>query len=63
MGELYGEINPMTREWTPGLISSIAESALSDTSLNKKWIIFDGPVDALWHVPLCCFVCLLLMRE
>ena len=48
MGQLYGESNVMTGEWTEGLISDLVKKALEKTGDNKEWIIFDGPVDALW---------------
>ena len=49
MGELYGDVDKFTMEWSDGLASSIIRSA--NNSRNKQelhWIVFDGPVDALW---------------
>ena len=50
MGELYGEVNSITREWTDGLLSNIARNVKDDSQHNshRHWIIFDGPVDSLW---------------
>jgi dynein heavy chain len=52
MGELYGETNLFTNEWTEGLISKLVKDAVqaleSDKPDIKRWINFDGPVDALW---------------
>ena len=48
MGELYGEVNSFTQEWNDGLASFIMREASSDETENRKWIVFDGPVDALW---------------
>jgi dynein heavy chain len=48
MAELYGEFNLATMEWKDGLIGSIIRSYVADTSLDKKWLVCDGPVDALW---------------
>lgn len=48
MGELYGEYNLLTNEWKDGLASTLIRSAVSDTTLVRKWVVFDGPVDALW---------------
>ena len=48
MDELYGAANWMTGEWTDGLVAILVREAVSDTSENKKWVTFDGPVDALW---------------
>ncbi|XP_008570797.1 PREDICTED: dynein heavy chain 1, axonemal [Galeopterus variegatus] len=48
MGQLYGEFDLLTHEWTDGIFSSLirADAITSDT--NKKWYMFDGPVDAVW---------------
>jgi len=48
MEELYGCFNQSTGEWTDGLVALLVREAVSDNSGNKKWIAFDGPVDALW---------------
>ncbi len=48
MGELYGEYNLLTNEWTDGLGSTLIRNAVNDTTPDKKWVVFDGPVDAIW---------------
>ena len=48
MGELYGEYNLLTNEWTDGLGSTLIRNAVADTKKDKKWVVFDGPVDAIW---------------
>lgn len=51
MIELYGILDPITREWTDGLLSSIfreVNKALDSEQEEKKYILFDGDVDALW---------------
>ncbi|RNF27392.1 putative dynein heavy chain [Trypanosoma conorhini] len=50
MGELYGQVNEITREWTDGIISNIARGITREAqhSADRQWIVFDGPVDALW---------------
>ncbi|ORC87581.1 dynein heavy chain [Trypanosoma theileri] len=50
MGELYGQVNEITREWTDGIISNIARSITREAqeSADRQWIVFDGPVDAIW---------------
>jgi dynein heavy chain, axonemal len=48
MGELYGEFNLVTQEWADGLVATLVRAAVADTTPNRKWMMFDGPVDALW---------------
>ena len=48
MGELYGNYNLMTNEWTDGLGSTIIRNANGDTKDDKKFVVFDGPIDAIW---------------
>ena len=48
MGELYGEFSPLTQEWHDGLASSIMRAYVAEESDEKRWTVFDGPIDALW---------------
>ena len=48
MGELYGEENKDTKEWTYGLASNFMRLYTQDESPDWKWTVFDGPVDSLW---------------
>ncbi len=48
MGELYGELNELTAEWRDGLIAALARAAVDNTTRERNWIVFDGPVDAIW---------------
>ncbi|XP_071788570.1 dynein axonemal heavy chain 6-like isoform X3 [Asterias amurensis] len=48
MGELYGEVNKLTLEWQDGLMATIVRITSAETTEDHKWIICDGPVDALW---------------
>ncbi|XP_024940642.1 dynein heavy chain 2, axonemal [Cephus cinctus] len=48
LGELYGEYNLATGEWLDGVISSIMRKTCSEDTPDEKWILFDGPVDAVW---------------
>ena len=47
--ELYGTLDPVTRDWTDGLLSNIFREVNKPTEKNeRKYILFDGDVDALW---------------
>ncbi|XP_056156824.1 dynein axonemal heavy chain 2 [Lampris incognitus] len=48
LGELYGENDLSTNEWTDGVLSSLMRAACADEKPDEKWIVFDGPVDTLW---------------
>jgi len=49
MAELYGEMDADTGEWTNGLACHIFDEFVKEMNPSiKKWIVFDGPVDALW---------------
>jgi dynein heavy chain len=48
MGQLYGFVEPSTQEWKDGVLAKIVNEASKDEGPDKRWIMFDGPVDALW---------------
>ena len=51
VNELYGLLDPSSRDWTDGLLSSIFREINRPLPPNKKelrYILFDGDVDALW---------------
>lgn len=48
MGELYGEVDLLSQEWTDGLLSSIMRECNNDENKGHYWITLDGPVDAMW---------------
>lgn len=48
LGELYGEFDLNTNEWTDGVLSSVMRLTCSDERPDEKWILFDAPVDTLW---------------
>jgi len=48
MEQLYGGLDPSTNEWNDGIAAILVAEASKDESPDKHWIMFDGPVDALW---------------
>ena len=48
MGQLYGMFNEASREWMDGVLAFTVRKCCSDRSTQRHWIMFDGPVDALW---------------
>uniref|UniRef100_A0A8C2R8N1 AAA+ ATPase domain-containing protein n=1 Tax=Capra hircus TaxID=9925 RepID=A0A8C2R8N1_CAPHI len=47
--ELYGILDPTTRDWTDGVLSNIFREVNKPTDKKeRKYILFDGDVDALW---------------
>jgi dynein heavy chain, axonemal len=46
--ELFGIINPTTREWRDGLLSATMRDLSNMTSDCSKWIVLDGDIDPMW---------------
>ena len=46
--ELYGEVDPLSGEWTTGVFAAIWTKANQRANKFDTWILADGPVDAIW---------------
>ena len=49
--ELYGSLDPATRDWTDGLLSNIfrdMNKPVAEGKDERRYIVYDGDVDAVW---------------
>ncbi|KAF4517247.1 hypothetical protein B566_EDAN011631, partial [Ephemera danica] len=46
--DLFGVINPATREWKDGLLSSIMREQANLAGDGPRWIVLDGDIDPMW---------------
>lgn len=49
MDQLYGQFDPVSHDWTDGILPCLVrKNALIEDPVKQQWVVFDGPVDALW---------------
>jgi dynein heavy chain len=47
-GQLYGDFDVNTHEWSDGILALTVRAAAMAEATKWQWVLLDGPVDAVW---------------